>query len=283
MQARFVRQIERPRDAASPPREEASAAPEVAVTTDSGPAPRLGDHLSQRMAALIEEGEFSEGSRLPAESELAARFGVSRPVIREALSRLRTMGVITSRKGSGSYVQRRAPVGDAAATVGFGPLNSLAQVRRLYEFRMSLEGDAAYYAAQNRTEAMLGVMREALGGMQTAINQGVAGMDADLRFHLAVTHASGNEFFEAVMQSMRKPLEFAVDLARTLTLTRPRDHMLLVQAEHVAIFAAIEASDKDAARRVMRRHIQNARWRVFEGPGSPPEPPEGPENGGDMP
>jgi DNA-binding FadR family transcriptional regulator len=59
--------------------------------------------------------------------------------------------------------------------------------------------------------------------------------------------------------------------------------MLLVQAEHVAIFEAIEAGDKDAARRTMRRHIQNARWRVFEGPGSPPEAPEGPTDGGDMP
>lgn len=275
MQARPVRQIEP--ELAVDPAPSGDPAPVAA-----GPAPRLGDHLSQEMAALIEGGEFAEGSRLPAESELATRFGVSRPVIREALSRLRTMGVITSRKGSGSYVQKRSAT-DPAAPVGFGPLNSLAQVRRLYEFRMSLEGDAAYYAAQNRTEVMLGVMREALVGMQAAINQGVAGMDADLRFHLAVTHASGNEFFEAVMLSMRKPLEFAVDLARTLTLSRPRDHMLLVQAEHVAIFEAIEAADKDAARRVMRRHIQNARWRVFEGPGSPPEPPEGPANGGDMP
>jgi DNA-binding FadR family transcriptional regulator len=253
------------------------------VPLAAAPAARLGDHLSQQMAALIEEGEFSEGSRLPAESELAARFGVSRPVIREALSRLRTMGVITSRKGSGSYVQRRTVASDAQTPVGFGPLTSLAQVRRCYEFRMSLEGDAAYYAAQNRSSDMLAVMKNALDGMQAAINQGVAGMDADLDFHLAVTHASGNEFFEAVMQSMRKPLEFAVDLARTLTLSRPKDHMLLVQAEHVAIFEAIADADKDAARRAMRRHIQNARWRVFEGPGSPPEPPEGPANGGDMP
>jgi DNA-binding FadR family transcriptional regulator len=261
----------------------ALAEPGETIPAVAAPPPRLGDHLSQQVAALIEEGEFAEGSRLPAESELAARFGVSRPVIREALSRLRTMGVITSRKGSGSYVRRKAVPAEAQPPVGFAPLTSLAQVRRCYEFRMSLEGDAAYYAAQNRTGEMLAVMQGALAGMQAAINQGVAGMDADLDFHLAVTHASGNEFFEAVMQSMRRPLEFAVNLARTLTLTRPHEHMLLVQAEHVAIFEAIEAADKDAARRAMRRHIQNARWRVFEGPGSPPEAPEGPADGGDMP
>ncbi len=232
------------------------------------PATRLGDRLSQRMAVLIDRGEFGEGGRLPAESELASRFGVSRPVIREALSRLRVMGVIVSRKGSGSYVQKRADrPAETQATIGFGPVNSLAQVRKCYEFRMSFEGDAAYYAALNRTPEMLLTMRDALDRMETAIEQGIVGMNADLEFHFAVARASGNEFFEAVMESMRTPLEFAVNLARSLSLTRPLDHLLTVQAEHVAMFEAIEAGDKDAARLAMRTHIENACSRVFEGPG----------------
>ena len=151
--------------------------------------------------------------------------------------------------------------------IGFGPVNSLAQVRKCYEFRESLEGDAAYYAAQNRTPEMLLTMRDALDRMEVAIAQGIVGMNADLEFHFAVARASGNEFFEAVMQSMRTPLEFAVNLARSLSLTRPLDHLLTVQAEHVAMFEAIEAGDKEAARLAMRTHIQNACRRVFEGPG----------------
>ena len=119
MQSEFVRQLARDTDTVLP-------------------AARLGDRLSQRMVALIDRGEFSEGVRLPAESELATRFGVSRPVIREALSRLRVMGVIVSRKGSGSYVQKRADRPREMATIGFGPLDSLAQVRKCYEFRASL-------------------------------------------------------------------------------------------------------------------------------------------------
>ena len=192
------------------------------------PTARLGDRLSQHMAALIECGEFGEGDRLPAESDLAIRFGVSRPVIREALSRLRVMGVITSRKGSGSYVQKRAGrPAKLEATIGFGPLNSLAQVRKCYEFRVSFEGEAAYHAALNCTADTLLTMRDALRRMETAIGE-IGGMNADLEFHLAVARASGNEFFEAVMQSMRTPLEFAVNLARSLTLTRPVEHMLTV-------------------------------------------------------
>jgi GntR family transcriptional regulator, transcriptional repressor for pyruvate dehydrogenase complex len=265
MQFRSVRQLDNHEDLSAPLEGVGWDAP--------GTKARLGDRLSQHMAALIECGEFGEGERLPAESDLAGRFGVSRPVIREALSRLRIMGVITSRKGSGSYVQRR-PDRPADAAIGFGPLNSLAQVRKCYEFRVSIEGDAAYYAAQNRTAGILLTMRDALDRMKTAIAE-IGGMNADIAFHLAVASASGNEFFEAVMRSMRTPLEFAVNLARSLTLTRPMEHMLIVQAEHVAIFEAIEAQDRDAACRAMRRHIQNACRRVFEGPNSNVPPAEG--------
>jgi DNA-binding FadR family transcriptional regulator len=111
-------------------------------------------------------------------------------------------------------------------------------------------------------------MRDALNRMEIAITEGVVGMGADLEFHFAVARASGNEFFEAVLRSISTPLEFAVNLARSLTLTRPREHLLTVQAEHVAMFEAIEAGDKDAARLAMRTHIENACSRVFDGPDS---------------
>jgi GntR family transcriptional regulator, transcriptional repressor for pyruvate dehydrogenase complex len=84
---------------------------------------------------------------------------------------------------------------------------------------------------------------------------------------MAVARASDNEFFEAVMQSMRMPMEFAINLARSLTLTRPLEHLRDVQTEHVTMFEAIEARDKDAARVAMRAHIEDACTRIFEGPG----------------
>ena len=268
MRSRSVRQI--PQNDAAQPLDNGDWGAVVQAT-------RLGDQLSQRIAALIDRGEFDEGSRLPAESELASRFGVSRPVIREALARLRTMGFIVSRKGSGSYVQKRAdrPV-QTPALIGFGPVNSLAQVKKCYEFRVGVEGDAAYYAAQNRSPEMLVAMRDALGRMESAITHGMVGMSADFEFHVAVARASGNEFYEAVMESMRTPIEFAINLARSLAMTRPLDHLMTVQGEHVAMFEAIEARDGEAARLAMRAHIQNACSRVFEGPGSglPPRDPD---------
>jgi GntR family transcriptional repressor for pyruvate dehydrogenase complex len=233
------------------------------------PATRLADQLALRVAALIDRGEFAEGHRLPAESELADRFGVSRPVIREALSRLRVMGMIVSRRGSGSYVQKRAvePIA-AKARIGFGPVTSMAEVRKCYEFRVGVEGDAAYFAAMNRTPETLVTMQSALHRMEQAVAEGAVGMGADLEFHLAVARASGNEFFEAVMEAMRTPIEFAINLARSLALSRPIEHLLTVQAEHVAMFEAIKFRDREAARNAMRAHITNACSRIFEGPGS---------------
>lgn len=232
-------------------------------------SPRLGDHLSTRIAELIGRGEFDDAGRLPSELVLANRFGVSRPVVREALSHLRSMGFIVSRKGSGSYIRKRSEtVPQQVGALGFGPVNSLAEVRKCYEFRVGLEGEAAYLAAQNRTPETLAALRDALERMEAAASSGMLGMSADLEFHVAVARASGNEFFEAAMQSMRMPIEFAINLARSLTLTRPLEHLRAVQTEHVVMFEAIEARDKDAARLAMRTHIEKACLRVFEGPGS---------------
>jgi DNA-binding FadR family transcriptional regulator len=231
-------------------------------------APRLGDHLSSRISDLIDRGEFGDEGRLPSELALADRFGVSRPVVREALSRLRSRGVIVSRKGSGSYFRKLPPPGPAAVgAVGFLPIDSLAAVRKCFEFRTGVESEAAFFAAQNHAPATLAAIREALEAMEAAATNGVVAVKADLEFHLSVARASGNEYFEAVMQSMRTPIEFAINLARSLTLTRPLDHLRTVQTEHVVLFEAIAARDRDAARAAMRRHIENTCKRVFDGPG----------------
>jgi DNA-binding FadR family transcriptional regulator len=217
---------------------------------------------------LILHGEFGREGKLPAEAELAARFGVSRPVIREALSRLRATGFIVSRKGSGSYIRERAllPMQTSGA-LGFGPLTSLAQVRQCFEFRASVEGDAAYYAAQHRTPQLLREIRDALDRMQEAIIAGAVGMSADFEFHVGVARASGNDFYETAMEALRSPIGFAINLARNLAMTHPLEHLMTVQAEHVAILAAIESGDRDTARLAMRTHVEHACQRVFEGPG----------------
>ena len=225
----------------------------------------LGERLAQRLSDLIEGGEFAEGDRLPAESHLAERFGVSRPIIREALSRLRSQGLVVSRRGSGSYVQR----GGAAAAgpqTPFGPLTSLAQVRKCFEFRATIEGDAAFFAAEHRTPATLEAMRAALDKLEAAVLGRQVGISPDYAFHVAIARASDNAFFEAVMQQLQTPIEFTINLARSLSLTRTVEHMMTIQGEHVGIYKAIEAGDGEDARQRMRAHLENACIRIFNGP-----------------
>src|ERR1700738_2199588 len=129
--------------------------------------PRLGEHLSTRIAELIGRGEFDDAGRLPSELVLANRFGVSRPVVREALSHLRSMGFIVSRKGSGSYIKQPSETAPHhAGAVCFGPVNSLAEVRKCYELRIGLDGEAAYCGAQNRTPASLAALGEGVGRVE---------------------------------------------------------------------------------------------------------------------
>ena len=225
----------------------------------------LGELLSARIRSLIDEGELAEGARLPAESELASRFGVSRPIIREALSRLRSEGVIVSRRGSGSYVSARTEPPSAEPTP-YGPMDSLARVRDCYQFRAAIEGDAAFYAASHRTPEALARIARALARMEAAVLDGAVGVSPDYAFHAAIALASGNAFFDTIMQQLQAPIEFTINLARSLSLTRTREHVMITQGEHVAIYAAIEAQDGEAARQAMRLHLDNTRQRIFEGP-----------------
>jgi GntR family transcriptional regulator, transcriptional repressor for pyruvate dehydrogenase complex len=229
-------------------------------------ATQMADQLYRRLRDMIEQGQLAESGRLPAEGELAEEFGVSRYVIREALTRLRLAGVIVSRKGSGSFVRKRESQDVDSLDTSLTHVDSIAQLRRCYEFRIGVEGETAYFAAQNRNAAALREIRSALDRLEEAVASRNVGMDADFEFHLGVARATGNGFFATVMEAMRAPIEFGINLGRSLSLRRPKRHLERIQFQHVAIFKTIEVGDRDGARRAMRDHITDAYNRMFNGP-----------------
>ena len=210
---------------------------------------------------MIMNGEFPENSRLPPEAELSSRLGVSRPVLRQALRRLREDEIIQSRKGSGSYVLKRPD----RTILNFAPVGSIADIQRSFEFRIAVEGEAARLAAERRSEEDLIRIREALEALDECIRTGTLGAEADEAFHLAICEATGNHFFADARASMQAHIIFGMNLARSLSLTKPADRLELVQSEHVMIYDAIRDQDPAAAETAMRSHIENARRRVFEG------------------
>ncbi len=223
----------------------------------------LADRVYEKILAMISSGEAPVGEKLPTEHALSERLEVSRPVLRQALKQLREDGVIVSRQGSGSYVQRRPE----AAVRDFAPVGSIADIQRTFEFRAAIEGEAAYLAAERRSDADLEKMRETLAELDRCIREGELGVDLDETFHEMICHASGNQYFSAARTSMKSNIVVGMNLTRNLSLTKPIERMELVQREHYDILRAIEAKDSERARLSMRAHVENARKRVFEGQG----------------
>jgi GntR family transcriptional repressor for pyruvate dehydrogenase complex len=210
---------------------------------------------------LIVGGEFAVNDRLPSEMELARRFDASRPVVREALARLRDDGVIVSRQGSGSYVKQRPDI----AVLQFAPFGSISDIQRCFEYRVGLEGAAAALAAARWDNEDLAEIDVAFGELEGCIRDGRLGVEADERFHMAVARATHNGYHIGAQVSLQPHIGFGMNLTRNLSLLRTSRRLRLVQDEHSAIVDAIRARDEAGARAAMETHIDNARRRMFEG------------------
>lgn len=221
----------------------------------------LSDQVYEKILAMILSGETPVGAKLPTEHALSEVLEVSRPVLRQALKQLREDGVVVSRQGSGSFVQRRPET----AVLEFAPVGSIADIQRTFEFRAAIEGEAAYLAAERRTESDLAKMRSQLKELDRCIREGELGVDADEAFHEAICVASGNHYFSAARTSMKANILTGLNLTRNLSLTKPQERMERVQREHYQILDALERGDQDAARVAMRVHVESARKRVFQG------------------
>lgn len=235
--------------------------------------PRLSSVLYRDILGRIQSGEYASETRLPSEFELSAQFKVSRPIVREALKRLREEGLIHSRQGAGSFVEKLASPRrstDTPAPASSDPdtlpaIRSIEDVQKFYEFRLATEGEAAYWAASYRSEAALSAMEAKLDALQEAIRGNEIGVNQDFDFHMAVASASGNKFFVACLLQLKSNLDFIIDLARSFSISVSSEHLQVVQCEHATIFEAIVRRDSDEAMAAMRTHISNAQRRVFVG------------------
>lgn len=192
---------------------------------------------------------------------LAQGFGVSRPVVRAALSRLRDDEIIKSQRGSGSYVLRRPD----RQVISFAPLESISDVQRCYEFRIDLEGAAAAWAARRRDDDDLAEMDRAYKLLEDCYTQRELGVDADQMLHLAIARASKNPFFGSVLESLSDQIAFGVKLSRSLTMLDTPSRQELVLSEHRAVLEAIRLKQPEVAQATMRHHITAAKERMFVG------------------
>ena len=133
-----------------------------------GRAPEgLADRVYRELLAQIIAGQWREGDRLSTEQALAEQFNTSRPTVREALSRLRADGIVTSRQGAGTFVVRR-PDPDLPR---FMPLESMSDLRRVLEFRAVVESGALGIdkARRRRQRRATALARFATGGISVTV------------------------------------------------------------------------------------------------------------------
>jgi GntR family transcriptional repressor for pyruvate dehydrogenase complex len=232
---------------------------EAARTDVLAPPDRLSDRLAAVLAARIERGELRPDDRLPTEVALSARHGVSRTVVREAVSRLKSMGLVVSRQGSGVYVAPRA----AARPLAFDPtvLESLRSVMQIVEVRRALEGEVAALAAERARKADVKRIVAALDAIGAAAAAGGDGVDEDLSFHRAIAEAAGNPQFTRLLGFLEQYQRDAMRVTRA-NEARRSDFAEQVRQEHVDIAHAIAAGDAQAARRAATLHMVNAAARL---------------------
>ena len=204
--------------------------------------------ISRQLEHAILSGQLAEGDFLPAERRLSEQYGVSRSVIREALGRLTSLGLVESRHGSGSRI---APPSARAISVGYERLlrNSDAGLEDLAVVRLSLETTIAGLAAVNRTDThltCLAATQAVLGNPRRSL---IAHVKADAEFHSILAEASGNRFFPVVLA----PIHDRLTDSRLKTLKQYGAH--IAHEHHDKILEAIREQDPAAAAAAMREHL----------------------------
>jgi GntR family transcriptional repressor for pyruvate dehydrogenase complex len=212
---------------------------------------RLFEQIVQQVEDSILKGQLKPGDQLPAERDLALRFGVSRTAVREAVKTLREKGLVEAYSGRGTFVTNGTSQAIRQSLDMMIRINLQEGSAHLAELRQVLEPEIAALAAPRIEEQLLATMREAVAVMDRNLDEPEAFVEADLDFHLALAEAVGNPLILSLLDSI-------VGLLR-----EQRSRIFNVnggpkrgQYHHKRILAAIEKRDGPKAREAMRAHLK---------------------------
>lgn len=241
----------------------AQSAPQQApadAASRPGERVRLSDQIYGRIFEEIVSGRYAVGDRLPTEQEICETWSVSRPVVREALLRLRADGLVVSRQGLGTFVSTRP----APRIRTYARAQDVASYLRCQEVRIALESDAARLAALRRTPAELRAIVDAHETFAASIRQGRMVAEEDLAFHARIVEAAGNSFYPQVLATIHETLLGFMRLTLSLTRTASKARAQRVLDEHAAILDAIRDGDGELARVATTFHLSQARRRLVD-------------------
>ncbi|MGH9212740.1 MAG: FadR/GntR family transcriptional regulator [Acidimicrobiales bacterium] len=246
----------------------------TAQETEPSGTPRVSSSVVDHLRQMLSDGRLGPGDRLPAERDLAERLGVGRNSIREALRELEMLGLVEARRGAGTFV-RQADLNTLMSAFRMVISLSEAAVEDVVEFRRAFEPEVAAMAARNADEAGIAELGQALRRFDTAVESpdGERPVAADVGFHEVLALCTGNPLVIAVQHALANLLS---DL-RTRLSDASYEPGNRAARGHQALFGAVVAGDPEAARDVMRQHLDEVescldRWRVLPGTDFEPRP-----------
>ena len=223
--------------------------------------------LVEALGDRIRTGHVKPGDRLPTEAAIMDEFGVSRTVVREAISKLQAGGLVETRHGIGTFA---LGLGDGPGfKINAEQAGTLHDVIAVLELRIGIETEAAALASQRRTPANLHQLRKVLDTVAEAIDAGRDAVAADFQFHLEIARATQNSHFANLLTTLGSNIIPRARLdAGDASAEARQQYLRRVNAEHESIFDAITSQDSEAARAAMRTHLANSRERRRRAQGS---------------
>jgi GntR family transcriptional repressor for pyruvate dehydrogenase complex len=228
----------------------------------------LPDDLAQRIYALIEADGYAPGDRLPAIADMARRFGVGAPTLREAIKKLETLGAVVVKHGSGVYVSERTNALFVTNSVRTGTPSKRTLVD-LIEARIPIEVAGVAMAARRASAEDLTRMAALLERAEAHLADDDVLNATNMAFHTAIAAASGNSVLHQLSDVLARLFQDEQRALINIFGSRERDH-----AEHVGILAALRARDAALATDRMRAHLEGVRAALlqWDGDGTPSSP-----------
>jgi GntR family transcriptional repressor for pyruvate dehydrogenase complex len=213
----------------------------------------LADEVAQRVAEMIREGTYEPGDRLPSISEMASRFEVGHPTLREALKKLEVLGTVEIKHGSGVYVKNDQDVLLMSNPIFAGEV-SKDMMLDLIEARIPIELKAAEGAARNASAENIERLEELLEKADEHMEDDAYLTEVNMAFHREIAVASGNTVMAQVLEVLANLFENEQRMLLDIHGSREEDH-----AEHLEILNAIRKGDASLARDRMENHLEGVR------------------------
>src|SRR5471030_2174903 len=214
----------------------------------------------ENITARIHGGRLKTGEKLQTEEVIMELHGVSRTVVREAISHLQAAGLVQTRHGIGTFVLAPAP---ASRRISSDTVRTIGDVLAILELRISLETEAAWLAASRRSDEQAAEMGAALQRLQAGAGKSGGSVESDVQFHLLIAQATGNRYFVDILSELGNTIIPRARLnSAQLAHDDPAAYLERVNREHEDIYRAILRKDPEAARAAMRTHLSNSRERL---------------------